>query len=451
MKKIRRIILLFLVGLILLVTFYAWPRLPIITGFAAKGMCSGVFAGHRTPESVSARELSFFPISLARTKVHMDDSSVTATVLGLAKRRAVFRSGLGCALLADIPEKKVKDQAFRLPLLPFDPDTVAWPLGSVLHDTVLSGINYDKLNNVLRAALDPPGAEPVKKTLSVAVVYNNFLIGEAYAPGITAETPLPGWSMTKSIINALTALRVSDSKLSVKEPAPVPEWKADERHNITLDNLLHMTSGLKWRENYFDLSDVTKMLYMYGNMYRYAISRPSHVSPDSVWYYSSGTTNIISGIIRHTFDHDKDYFTYPYQKLFYRAGMLHTLLEADAAGTFVGSSYSFATTRDWARFGMLYLNHGIFAGDTIFRPEWIDYTRSQAPHSGGAYGAQWWLNHNKKLPDAPDDTYYCDGFQGQRVFVIPSKKLVVVRLGWSMKNFDFNTFLKGIISTLPVQ
>ncbi len=452
MKRIkitRRIIYLFFAGLFLFIVLYAWRRIPIISGFAAKGMCSGVFVGHRSPASVAARELSFFPISLARTTVNPADSSVTATVFGLAKRKAVYRRGLGCALLADTPEETVKVQAFLLPSPSFSPDTVAWPLGSVLPDTLPPGVNVARLNSVLHAAIDPPDTTAVKKTLAVAVVYDNVLVGEAYAPGIDINTPLLGWSMTKSIISALTGLRVADHQLDIHVPAPVPEWQNDAHKNITLNSLLHMTSGMQWDENYFDLSDATKMLYVYGDMYRYAIGRPVAVPPDSVWYYSSGTTNIVSGIIRYTFSNYHDYVTYPYLRLFYRTGMLHTTLEADASGTFVGSSYSYATARDWARFGMLYLNRGIFNGDTILPPEWVDYTIREAPHSNGTYGAQWWLNKNKKLPDVPEDTYFCDGFQGQRVFVIPSKKLVVVRLGWSMKNFDFNEFLKEVISTLP--
>ena len=452
MKRIkisRRILYLFFLGLVLFIVIYAWPRIPIITGFAAKGMCSGVFVGHRSQESVASRELSFFPISLARTTIHPEDSSVTATVFGLAKRKAVYRRGLGCTLLTDIPEEKVKAQAIPLPPPPFDPDTIAWPLGSLLPNTLPAGVNYEELNRVLHAAIDAPGSEQVKKTLAVAVVYNNMLIGEAYAPGIDKNTPLLGWSMTKSIISTLVGMRVADHKLSIHEPAPVPEWKNDDRSNITLSSLLHMTSGLKWDENYFDISDATKMLYVYGDMYRYAISRPVAYPPDSVWYYSSGTSNILSGIIRNTFGNNRAYLTYPYVRLFYRTGMLHTTLETDASGTFVGSSYSYATARDWARFGLLYLHRGIFAGDTVLSPGWVSYTLREAPHSNGAYGAQWWLNHNNKLPDVPADTYFCDGFQGQRIFVIPSRNLVVVRLGWSMKNFNFNKFLKEIISTLP--
>ncbi len=449
MKITRKILYLFLAGLVLLVIVYAWPRVPILTGFAAKGMCSGVFVGGRTPEDIRARELSFFPINLAHTKVHYDDSTVTASLWGLARRRAVYRRGLGCALVAGISPEKVKGQALSLPPRPFSPDTVSWPLGDRLPHRLPAGIDKAKLDTLLQHTLDPPGAEAVKKTLAVVVVYRDTLIGEAYAPGITPETPLLGWSMTKSIINALTGLRVKEQALTLSAPAPVPAWKEDTRHRITLNNLMHMTSGLDWTENYFDNSDVTKMLYRYGDMYGYAISRPAAVPPDSVWYYSSGTTNIISGILRHSFPSDRDYYLFPYRQLFYRTGMLHALLEADASGTFVGSSYSYATARDWARFGLLYLHDGIFAGDTLLPPGWVEYTGQPAPHSHGSYGAQWWLNRDRNLPDVPEDVILCDGFQGQRVFVIPSRKLVVVRLGWSMKNFDMNRFLADILATLP--
>ncbi len=449
MKITRKIIYLFLLGLIILITIYAWPRVPIITGFAAKGMCSGVFVGQRPAEDIRARELSFFPISLAHSKVNYDDSTVTASLWGMARRKAVFRRGLGCALVTDISPDKVKAQALALPAPPFAPDTVGWPLGDLLPRRLPAGIDKEKLDTLLQNSIDPPDAEPVKKTLAVVVVYRDTLIGEAYAPGITPQTPLLGWSMTKSIINALTGLRVKDHKLTVSDPAPVPEWKNDERHRITLDNLLHMTSGLDWTEDYFDNSDVTRMLYVFGDMYRYAIGRPAAVPPDSVWYYSSGTTNIISGILRHSFPSDRDYYLYPYRQLFYRTGMLHTLMEADASGTFVGSSYSYATARDWARFGLLYLHDGIFAGDTLFPTGWVAYTQLTAPHSGGEYGAQWWLNKDHNLPDVPEDAFLCDGFQGQRVFVVPSRDLVVVRLGWSMKHFDMNRFLADILSTLP--
>ncbi len=450
MKMIRRFLSYFLLTTLIVLVIYAWPRLPIITGFAAKGMCSGVFVGHRAPEDVAARELSFFPISLARTHVDMSDSSVTASLWGLARRKAVWRPGLGCALVADLPEEEVRARRAHLPPPPYDPDTVAWPRGDLLPPRRPATVDTLRLDSLVQAAFDTPGEEPVKKTLAVVVVCRDTLVAEAYAPGISRQTPLLGWSMTKSIINALVALRANDLALDLTAPAPVEAWKDDERHRITPVHLLHMTSGLKWTEDYFDISDVTRMLYVHGDMYGYAVSVPAAYPPDSVWYYSSGSTNILSGILRHTFPDDGEYYCYPYRSLFYRTGMLHTTMEADAAGTFVGSSYSYAPARDWARFGLLYLHDGVFCGDTILPEGWVPLvTRRPAPHSEGHYSAQWWLNEGGRMPHVPEDVFYCDGFQGQRVFVIPSRDAVVVRLGWSMKEFDMDRFLSDILSTLP--
>ena len=124
-------------------------------------------------------------------------------------------------------------------------------------------------------------------------------------------------------------------------------------------------------------------------------------------------------------------------------------METDASGNFVGSSYTYATTRDWARFGLLYLNDGIFMGDTILPRAWVDYTQQAVEASNKTYGAQFWLNQSKELPDVPEDMFFADGFKGQRVFIIPSKELVVVRLGCSYENFDFNEFLSRLISAFP--
>ena len=124
------------------------------------------------------------------------------------------------------------------------------------------------------------------------------------------------------------------------------------------------------------------------------------------------------------------------------------IIETDAAGNFVGSSYGYATARDWARFGLLYYKDGVWKGDTILPRGWVGYTTTQAVASKGEYGAQFWLNKSKKLPDAPQDLYSCNGHRGQRVFIIPSRKLVVVRLGFSEDGFDQNEFIKGILAAI---
>lgn len=446
MKKRRFIISWIIVVLVVIVSIYAWPRLPILTGFAAKGMCSGVFVAGRDAGSVKNTDLSFFPISLATVKVNRDHRSATATLFGLAKRTAIYRDGLGCTLVSD-PEAESSSlqNDYPLPPKPFDPDTILWPLGNIIDGTTPGKVNKVLIDSILQASVDQPGEEPLLKTFATVIVYNDTLIGEAYAESIDKNTPLLGWSMTKSITNALTGILVGEGRIDVTKQVPVESWSQDERRNITWTHLMHMTSGLKWDENYFDVSEATKMLFMSDDMFSFCLSVPAAYPPDSVWYYSSGSSNIVSGLLRQTLADDRLYHQLPYEALFYRCGMLNTTIEADVSGTFVGSSFCYGTARDWARFGLLYLHNGIFEGDTILPPGWVDFTREPAPHSGKKYGAFFWLNGDGTYPDAPRDLYYCDGFLGQRVFIIPSKKLVIVRLGWSYEHFDFNRFLADII------
>jgi CubicO group peptidase (beta-lactamase class C family) len=319
----------------------------------------------------------------------------------------------------------------------------------LLPDTMIPGLDYNKLEQAVAGAFDEPGNEPFKKSQAVIVVYDNIIVTEKYAEGFDMFTECLGWSMAKSVTSALVGILVKEGKLDVYKTTGIDEWQNDERSTITLNNLLHMNSGLQWVENYFNLSDVTKMLYMERDMYEYAISSQLIYDPDSVFYYSSGTANIISGIIRKTTGDDNIYHSFPYIKLFHHIGMVNTVFETDPSGTFVGSSYCFATPRDWARFGMLYLNNGIFEGDTILSEGWIEYTTTPANGSDGRYGALFWLHHQNEFPDVPEDMYFCDGFKGQRIFIVPSKKLVVVRMGYSMENMDMNEFLSNIIAALP--
>jgi hypothetical protein len=423
--------------------------LPIITAFAAKGMCSCVFIADRDPGSVESQDLDFFPISLAKTKINYDEKSVTASLFGFVKRKAVYRDGLGCAVVVDFPENEIRRQSLHALPPPVYSDDSPWPYGDRLPDSLPSGVIYSKLEEVLDSAFDRAGGESRRKTQAVVVVYDNVPVAERYAEGFDIHTECISWSMAKSVTNALVGILVKEGRLDIYQGLPVDEWENDLRSSITLNNLMHMNAGLQWVENYFNLSEVTKMLYMRGDMYRYSVTAPYQYEPDSVWYYASGLANIASGIIRKTIGNDSLYHAFPYTELFRRIGMNHTVFEADASGTFVGSSYCFATPRDWARFGLLYLNNGIFQGDTILPEGWVRYTVTPASGSDGKYGAFFWLRTSDIFPDVPEDMYFCDGFKGQRIFIIPSKKLVVVRMGYSMADFDMNEMLKNIIEALP--
>jgi CubicO group peptidase (beta-lactamase class C family) len=294
-------------------------------------------------------------------------------------------------------------------------------------------------------------------THAIVVVYDNEIIGERYASGFDKNSKLMGWSMTKSITNALVGVLVKEGKLDIHQSAPISEWKDDERSKITLNHLLQASSGLAWSESYFSpTADFHQMFIKRDDKGGYALSKKLKHDPGTFFQYSSGSTNIISKIIRQTVG-DSAYYKLPYEKLFYQIGMNHALMEPDASGSFVASSYSFATARDWARFGLLFLNDGVWNGERILPEGWVKYAVTPAPAADrGRYGAHWWLNagdpNNKQLrafPELPTDAFWADGFEEQTVMVIPSKQLVIVRLGVSHHGFDFNKLAKGIIAALP--
>ena len=451
-KLLKRILYVFLLGVLVFVIIYAWPRAPIISAFAAKGMCSSVFIADKDPERVSAEDLSFFPISLAKTEVDYQEKSVTAKVFGLAGRKAVFREGLGAVIVLDTPEEELMARSFKMPDPGYSQDTIPWPMGDVLPESLSEEVDYARLDAIVGEAFDPPDTDPLKKTLGVAVVYKGELIAEKYLDGYDKFTKFHGWSMTKSFTGAWVGILVGQGIVDIEAPLEIPEWRNDDRSKSTLKTLLHMNSGLKWVENYFTISEATLMLMRSEDMFKYTVGRPLEFEPGTNWNYSSGDVNLVSGIIRGAMDTDEQYYQLSYSRLMHRIGMLNTMIETDAAGNFVCSSYCYGTTRDWARFGLLYLNGGIFAGDTVLPPGWVDFSRQEAPNSNGKYAGTFWLkepNPLNALKDVPDDVYFADGFLGQRIYILPSKKLVVVRMGYSLKNFSTNDFLRDIISTLP--
>jgi len=344
-KLIKRILWILLIAILVFATWFAWPRLPIMTAFAAKGMCSSVFLADKEPERVNAEDLSFFPISLAKCKIDYEEKSVTSKVFGLAKRKAVYREGLGTVLLLDLPEEELRTESFMIPNPGYDQDTINWPMGDVLPETLPGGVDYTELTAVLDEAIDAPGDEPFKKTLGVAVVYDNILIGENYLDGYDAWTKFHGWSMTKSVTGAMAGTLVMDGRMDIKAPADIPEWSNDDRKNITVENILQMSSGLDWFENYFTISDATVMLMQSDDMFSFVVGCEAAHEPGSYWNYSSGDANLLSGLIRKAIGNDDEYHDYVYSHLFYRIGMLNTVVETDASGIFVASSFSYGSRR----------------------------------------------------------------------------------------------------------
>jgi CubicO group peptidase (beta-lactamase class C family) len=208
-----------------------------------------------------------------------------------------------------------------------------------------------------------------------------------------------------------------------------------------------MNSGLEWEEDYGKISDVTKMLFSAEDMTQSQIEKPFVGKPNNTWNYSSGTTNLLSGILRKQFKTHQEYLDFWYSALIDKIGMNSMVVETDMAGNFVGSSYGWATTRDWAKFGLLYLHKGNWNGEQLFDESWEKYVSTPTNSSNGKYGAHFWLNANGDFPDVPRDFYRCSGYQGQMVAIFPSQDLVIVRMGLS-EEFDFNGFLSGVISSI---
>lgn len=431
------------------------PLASLGAGYGAKITCSAVFVSHRDPESVRNAELAMDNIvaKLQSTTIDREHQTVTGHFTPLFSRTAVYRPGLGCTLLADITEGQLRQQG-ELPATPMPPAdaNALWPEGERLTEA------SPALQKNIKAAMDWAFAEedPQKprRTRAVVVAQNGRLVAERYADGFHASMPLQGWSMGKSITNALVGILVRQGKLDIHKPAPVAEWRkpSDPRGVVTLDHMLRMSSGLAFDETYAaSISDATQMLFLEPAAGTYAAARPLAIAPESTWYYSSGTTNIISRVIRETVGGSlPDYWQFPHKELFAKVGIRSAVLEPDSSGVIIGSSFDYMTARDWARLGQLYLNDGVWNGERILPEGWVKYSTTPTPKSpNGKYGAHIWLNAGdggdpakREFQKVPADAFYFSGFEGQQVVVIPSFKLVAVRLGvsqaigaWSFEHF----------------
>jgi CubicO group peptidase (beta-lactamase class C family) len=324
-------------------------------------------------------------------------------------------------------------QAFALTPLPPQADGVPWPRREWPMADPARDVNAGRLKTLLDQALS--GSVP-EGTRAVLIVHRGVLVAERYAPGFGKDRRFLSQSVAKTVLGAMTGVAVHGGMLSLDGPAPVAAWRdpADPRHAITLRHLLRMTDGLDFNEAYFNpvTSNVLPMLFggERGDMAAFAAGRPLSAKPGTRWAYSSGTANLVSGLVRDAVGGTRGrYLAFMRGALFDPIGMTSAEPEFDESGTFVGSSWLHATARDWARFGLLMLRGGVWDGHPILPEGWVDFMRTPQPN--GVYGAMTWLNAGtpRRVPNAPPDLFMATGHRGQVIAMVPSKDLVIVRFG----------------------
>ncbi len=443
--------------------------MSVASAYYAKTLCSGIYLAKRDENQVVMEDvladMSFFLRHWHR-EIYRDRRLVTITAATMAERHALYRPGLGCTLVTDTSvealREQVKDYA---PLPPAGRSTALWPEGNRVE---LSGspvgVDAQKLKNAMDAAFAEPDERTKRRTRSVVVVHKGRIVAERHATGFGPHTPQLGWSMGKSVLNALIGTLVADGRMRLDLNRLLPQWQGadDPRGAITIDNLLRMVSGLDFDEPHARMmSDTRKMLFLKGDSAAYAAAEKLSSPVGSVWFYASGSTTLLASAMRAAVGGSQArYFSYPRKALFGPLGMSSAVMEPDAAGTFLAPAFVYASARDWARLGLLYLNDGVWGGKRILPDGWVKTSLKPTPQSGGQYGAHLWL----KIPDflrpayrsahpPPEDAFFMLGHDGQMVAVIPSRELVVVRLGLSRRrnSWDHEAFLHQLLQAFVKQ
>lgn len=396
------------------------------TAYAAKIVCSNYFLAHRDPAAVLADDVQApgHPL-LKYVKVEQQGDYVSASLFGwVAESFAVNRDGLGCAVAPNGDLDTVRAEKFAKPVAVQKISDYEWPLGDE--------VSLEKSESVQTLIADQALAGPGMR--AIVVVKNGRLIAETYGPGFTADTPLMGWSMTKSVTGALVAARVAEGKLKWDQDHLFPEW-TDDRAKIKISDLMAMQSGLSLVESYGDVNDVTRMLFLEADQTKFVTGHGLEAQPGTKFSYTTGTGVLLSKIWMNTFSDLQEAFAYPRKALFGPIGMRSAIMETDATGTFSGGSLMYATARDWARFGLLLADKGDWNGVQVLPEDYAAMVETATPVSNGRYteALSW-----KSAPAGdgvqpatalPADAFWAQGHDGQSIAVIPSERLIVVRLG----------------------
>ena len=421
---------------------YVLATPSVASGIGAKLLCSARYVSNFSAQAAFDDLVQYSP-ALQYLSVDYDDAnqSVTTSFFGLSTTTARYLPGLGCANEFDQVHGRdefMPNQATRL--------SSRWPHGN----------RVDTTEAPLQALLEEILAEDNQlglNTRALLLVHKGQIVAEAYGQGSGPNTPLLGWSMAKSLMSVMLGNLVLRGKLDPQHRPLFPDWEGDTRRDIRLQDLLQMSDGLAFSEQYNPGDDATAMLFTEPSAAAYALEKPLLHPPGTHYNYSSGTANLLSKLyfehtgatLQSTYD---DYI----ENIVIPMSFQDAIFETDASGVFVGSSYLYASARDWARLGQLMLNGGEINGRRIISKEWV--TQSSAANdteNNKAYGYQWWLNDggsSLRWPDLPTDSFAAQGNRQQTLMVLPASDAVIVRLGWTSGNYPVNEHFARILGNL---
>ncbi len=414
----------------------------MLTGMGAKLACSGHYVSGLSEEQAFVDLQSYSPaLKMLNIQYDHQQKSVSASLLGVKTTRAQFREGLGCSLV--IGDSERLDQVVVPEVVLAEGD---WPLGSG------NSAIESRLQTQLDSVLSKDNALGLN-TRALLVVKDGQLVAESYASGFDATSKLLGWSMAKSVTAMLVGHLEMKKLLDVHKQPVFPEWGDDQRRDIRFDDLLHMSSGLDFPETYEPGMGVTDMLFTAASAAELPLAAPLIHTPGEVFEYSSGTTNLFSKLIfERTGNSPQSQMEFLHKALRQPLALQNFVFETDPSGVPVGSSYLYASARDWAKIGQLMLNRGELNGYRLVSEDWVD--RALAPNNSTntkSYGYQFWLNMGDttlRWPDLPKESFAALGNRKQVVMVVPSHNTVIVRLGWTSGSYPTNDNFAEILSLI---
>jgi len=411
-------------------------------GFA-KIMCSAVFITGLDPD-FAAENVGYFTApyeeraKVGRPVIDWVNKAVHIAMPNGLTVTAKYLGDQGCVTLP-AGKSSVNFTPVQLKSRLPDAATEPWPMGDVLPNGPLPpGIDADKLKQAVNAAFEPTAA----MTAAFVVTWKGRILAEQYGKGITSHTPLESWSMGKSLTATMMGILINQGVYDLWQPAPIPEWQGpgDPRAKIRVADLLHMSSGLRIKApqdpDYDPSGTYPDHLYLYTgcvNSFHYAATRPLEWPPNTVGRYHNSDPVLINYLIRLAVEkRGEEYLSFPRRALFDKIGIRTMVMETDPFGDFLTQGYELASARDWARLGNLYLQDGVWNGERILPDGYVKFVSTLAPAWEAdlrpIYGGFFWINGDGRFP-VPKEAFYMSGAGGQTTLIIPSRQLVVVRLG----------------------